>query len=305
MHDSKSVLEQARRRAPDTPFDMEDVRARRNRRQRRRKAGATVLGLGLTAALFSGVVAAVVSSDTKGDERATKGGSAPLSPTEGVIPSLEPGDFSYQRIRIDSPCEGCGSSLLLLESWWALDDSGRIEVLEKTNYGVDAGTFGPGAFPSEGDLSAYPTQPAALEAFLLDRSGPDGASPRPDVTPAPDVSLDQGLLWLAIQDYLGSTQYLNTTPALRAAMLEVLAGIPMVTIEEGSTDPLGRPATVLRFHAYDADNEVFVDPSSGDFLAMTERYDESVRSVVMESAGVTSDDHSRPEGSQRTVPQAS
>ncbi len=227
--------------------------------------------------------------------------------------TLDAGEYSYQRIRVDScesgpevsgetavdACEGN----LLLESWWALDDSGRIEVLEARNYGIDGGRFGPGEFPDEGDLSEFPTEPAALEAFLLERSGSDGASPRPDVTPAPDVPLEEGLLWNAIRDFLGSTQYLNATPELRVAMLRVLADAPMVSVESGLTDPTGRPARVLRFSAYDEDVEVFVDPDTGDFLAMTMnwRFSDGVTSVVVEAAGVTTSDHTTPEAVQQSV----
>ena len=176
-------------------------------------------------------------------------------------------------------------------------------MLQAQDYEVDEGRFGPGEFPDEGDLSAFPTEPDALEAFLIDRSGSSGASPRPDVTPAPGVPQEEGQLWLAIRDFLGSTQYLNATPELRAAMLQVLSEIPMVSVDVGSTDLLGRSASALRFSAYDADIEVFVDPHTGDFLAMTERFsDGSVTSVVAEAAGVTTTDHATPRGDQLTVP---
>jgi hypothetical protein len=174
--------------------------------------------------------------------------------------------------------------------------------LEQRNYGVDHGRFGPGEFPDEGDLSAFPTDPSALGAFLLERSGPDGASPRPEVTPAPGTPLEEGQLWLAIRDFLGSTQYLNTTPALRAAMLQVLADLPMVRVEEGATDPVGRRAIALRFHAYSADLEVFVDPTSGDFLGLVERFDGGgVSTVIVEAAGISANDRSTPPGELQTV----
>jgi hypothetical protein len=192
---------------------------------------------------------------------------------------------------------------LLIESWWASDDSGRINVLAENGYGTDEGTFSPGKFPDEGDLSQFPTDPDALQAFLLERSGADGASPRPDVTPAAGTPLEEGLLWLAIRDYLGSTQYLNATPELRVAMLRVLANIPMVRVADDVDDPLGRPATSLTFHAYDADLEVFVDPATGDFMALTEVYDSGgEQSVVVEAAGIVDDDQSIPNGAQETVP---
>ena len=165
------------------------------------------------------------------------------------------------------------------------------------------GQLRPGEFPDEGDLSEFTSEPAELKTFLLDRSGADGASPRPGVSPAPEVPVEEGQLWRAIHDFLGSVQYLNATPELRAAMLQVLAQVPMVSVETGSTDPLGRPATVLRFRAYDVDVEVFVDPDTGDFLAMNERFGDRIENeVVVEAAGVTSTDHTVPEGDQQTAP---
>ena len=123
------------------------------------------------------------------------------------------------------------------------------------------------------------------------------------MTPAPGVPLDEGLLWNSIHDYLGSTQYLNVTPAQRVAMLRVLAGVPMVHVETGALDPAGREATKMSFSAYGADVEVFTAPETGDFLAMTERYDDQGATWVtlMEAAGFTSDTESSPEGNDRTI----
>jgi len=305
MDDTKHLLEHAQGRAPEASFDLEDVRDRRSFRERRRKLGAAAVGLGLTVAIVAGAVFTMVSSGTQGENRDARGGGGLPSVPHSIV-ALKPGEFSYQRIRIGSSCDGCGGSALLVESWWALNDSGRIKVLEKRNYGIDGGSFGPGEFPDEGDLSAFPTEPAALESFLLERSGSSGASPRPEVTPAPGVPLEEGQLWLAIRDYLGSTQYLNATPELRAAMLQVLAQIPMVHVEAGATDPLGRLATVLRFRAYDADVDVFVEPNTRDFMAMTERFDDGgVGSLTVEAAGIVDSDHAEPRADQLTVPRTS
>ncbi len=196
---------------------------------------------------------------------------------------------------------------LVAQSWWALDGSGRIDVTKNENYGIQNGSFAPGTFPTEGDLTGFPTDPEALRTFLLQRSASDGASPRPDVTPAPGVPLEDGQLWLAIQDYLGSTQYLNATPELRAAMLKVLAEDPMVRVASGAADPVGRPASTLRFHAYDADVTVFVEPTTGDFMAMTKRYVDGFAgsgSVIVEEAGISASDHAPPRGRGITVPPA-
>jgi hypothetical protein len=300
MDDSKLLLERAARYLVlETTFDLGDVREGRARRERRRKWSAGVVGLGLTMAVVVGA-AFVSGSFETGDRpgRSVADGSLPASRAF----ALGPGEYSYQRIRIGGTCDGCGRTALLVESWWAWDDSGRIKVLEQHNYGIAGGSFEAGEFPDEGDLSAFPTDPDALAAFLLQRSSEDGASPRPDVTPAPGTPLEEGQLWLAIRDYLGSPQYLNTTPELRAAMLRVLANVPMVQVDVGVVDPLGRPATGLRFHAYDADIEVFVEPNTGDFMAMTESFDDGGEdSTVVEAAGIADEMDAGPDGDRRTI----
>ncbi len=310
MDDTKRLLEQAQRLAPTPTFDLDDVRDRRARHDRRRRISATVVGLGITAAIVAGALFAATSGAThRGAVRPGAGGGAGL-PAPARTVALALGEFSYQRIKYEatSTCADCGVNQieLLAQSWWASDNSGRIDVSKAENYGIHDGMFAAGMFPTEGDLTGFPTDPEALRTFLLERSAENGASPRPAVTPAPGVPLEDGQLWLAIQDYLGSTQYLNTTPQLRAAMLQVLAQDPMVQVATGATDPLGRPASTLRVHAYDADVTVFVDPTSGDFMAKTERFDDgSIGSIIVEEAGIATSDQALPQGHRITVPAAS
>ena len=305
MDDTKRLLERAERLAPTPEFRLDDVRDRRSMNDRRRRVSATIVGLAITVVIVAGALFAGGSSGSQGRTYTPAGGGGLPAPTRSV--ALGPGEFSYQRIKIeaDFTCSDCGTQNveLLVQSWWAQDGSGRIDVSKAQNYGIQGGTFSAGTFPTEGDLSAFPTDPEALRTFLLDRSSQSGASPRPEVTPAPGVPLEDGQLWLAIQDYLGSTQYLNATPELRAAMLQVLAEDPMVTVATGATDPLGRDASTLRFHAYDSDVTVFVEPSTGDFMAMTRRSnDGSSESVIVEQAGVATSDQAPPRGSRITVP---
>jgi hypothetical protein len=313
MAETKRLLERAQVHAPRAEFELQDVRVRRELREKRRRVGATALGLGVTAALVVGFVTVGGGLGSPGSQVADGGDLPSLS---RVPPPLQEGQYAYQRLRLSTECEdqvaseptgGCDKVQLRLEAWWALDDSGRIAVLEERAYGFSReGRHGPGQFPDEGDLSAFPTEPETLEAFLLDRAGPDGPSPRPEVTPSPGVPLDEGLLWNSVHAYLGSTQYLNVTPALRVAMLRVLADVPMVDVQAGALDPAGRDATKLSFHAYGADVEVFADPHTGDFLAMTERYSGqgTTRVTLMEAAGFASDVASTPEANDRTIPTA-
>lgn len=312
MPSTKLLLERATRGAPEAGFDLEDLRRRREGRERGRRLRAGALGLAIAAALvFAGVRALPTSED---GSRAPLAGGLPAA--ERPPRALSAGEYSFQRILLYGTCEAtdlgpsapCAAIRLHLESWWALDDSGRKIVMEQHAYGPgEIGRFGPGEFPDEGDLSDFPTDPAELEAYLLGRAAPDGASPRPEVTPAPGVPLEEGLLWNSIQDHLGSTQYLNATPALRAAMLQVLAAVPMVNVHVGGTDPIGRAATVLSFRAYGADWEVFVATETGDFMAMTGRYEDDgdgnrvTLVTLVEAAGFTDSDDERPRGEQRTI----
>ncbi|MDP9184044.1 MAG: hypothetical protein M3O29_00045 [Actinomycetota bacterium] len=313
MPETKQWIERAAQHAPSPAFSLDDVRRRRGRLDRRRRLTAGAVAGGITLAL---VALALTSFGPLGaDERQHVAlGGIGLPPATREPVAIGSNGYSYQHLlyTIGWPCEGqgrdqgCPDSRLDLESWWKADGSGRIAVHEQHNYGVEAGTFAPGEFHTEGDLSGFPFDPDALGPFLLERSGENGASPRPDVTPSPGVPLEEGLLWNAIRDYLGSTQYLNTTPSLRASMLEVLATVPMVNVDLQAQDPVGRDAIALRFVAYAEDIVVFVDPATHDFLGMTETSPESgsVGTILVASAGETLATDATPTGADRSVPTA-
>ena len=76
-----------------------------------------------------------------------------------------------------------------------------------------------------------------------------------------DASVEQSIVNL-----LGMA---NTTPALRAALLEVLAGMPDAMVELDATDPAGRPSyriTVTTFGGPTV-HELYVDPATHELLA--------------------------------------
>jgi hypothetical protein len=318
MSETKRSIERAGLQAPTPDFSLDDLRDRRDRQRRRRRLAGGIVGVGVTMALVAAAVMSLGSFGDPGRALARDGGVGLPPPTRGLA-AVSADKYSYQHLVVRGSCPGhsdgqttvgivdglavCPDEELDLESWWTSDGSGLIQVNTKQNYGFAGGTFGPGEFPAEGDVSGYPLDPVALRAFLLERSGSTGASPRPDVTPAPGVPLDEGLLWNAIQDYLGDTQYLNSTPALRAAMLEVLATLPMVSVDASATDPAGRDAIALRFFAYDQDVVVFVDPATHDFSAMTKVSPDtgSREAVVVEAAGATASISDPPSGTDLSV----
>ena len=314
MTEPKELIERVGMQAPTPHFTLDDVRARREHQHRRRRQTAGIVGVSVTLALVLGAV--MTLAPLGGSLRIVpRDGGAGLPPATRAPISVGPGEYSYQHILYDLVCGSEGEdggeggdvaspchAGVEVESWWRADDSGRVRASERRNFGIEEGTFGPGEFRTEGDLSEYPLGPAALEAFLLQRSGTSGASPRPEVTPAPGVPLNEGLLWNAIRDYLGSTQYLNSTPALRASLLEVLATVPMVRVDERAIDPAGRDAIALRFFAYEQDVVVFVDPATHDFLAMTGTYRDGAReSILMELAGAAASVDDRPAGADRSI----
>jgi hypothetical protein len=311
MPETKHLIERAAHEAPLATFSLDDVRARRDRRQSRRRLSAGIVAGGVTLALIALALAASGSLGGQDRVHVPRGGVG-LPPATRQPVTVGPNEYSYQHLDLSYAwvCGGepggdqsCPNSQVDLESWWRADGSGRVIVDGKRNYGIDAGTFGPGEFHTEGDLSSFPLNVDELRALLLARSAPDGASPRPDVTPSPGVPLDEGLLWNAIRDYLGDTQYLNTTPALRASLLEVLATVPMVSVDLQAHDPVGRDAIALRFTAYAEDTVVFVDPATHDFLGMTETYVDSgsTGTVIVRSAGVTTAIDEVPGGTNRSI----
>ena len=153
-------------------FDLDDVRDRRSRHDRRRRISATIVGLGITAAIVAGAVFATASIGTHGGTPRPAGGEWAACTGPYCRASARGVLLSADQDRVDSTCANCGvnHSELLAESWWALDGSGRIDVSKAQNYGIHGGTFGPGTFPTEGDLTGFPTDPEALRTFLLERS---------------------------------------------------------------------------------------------------------------------------------------
>ena len=90
MDDTKRLLERAEHLAPAPTFDLDDVRDRRSRHDRRRRISATIVGLGITAATVAGAVFATTSNGTHGGPGPAGGGALP-APARTV--ALAPGEF--------------------------------------------------------------------------------------------------------------------------------------------------------------------------------------------------------------------
>lgn len=276
--DVKDILQRAERNAPAAHFDLPHLERRRRvaRRNERIRAGA----LGLTLATIASVGGFMVLRPQTGPGNGPRvgplaGGSAESLPPATHAPLVAgPGQYFYSHVHFFGGCApgtDCGTTYELdAEFWWRDDGSGRIAVAAKEGYGIDQGTFGPGEFPNYNgiDVSSFPTDPGALTDFLLARSQPDGASPAPLVTPPPDGAPQDGRMWRAITDLLQNAQ---VTPTIRAALMDVAAGLQGSHVETGVTDPAGRPAEVISFGNWGGEltESLYVDPASHDFLAMT------------------------------------
>lgn len=303
MPDTKDLLERARRSAPRATFELTDLERRRDRRHARRKAGTIVVALALAAGTFGTAFLALREErapaiGSTGTTGTTGTGSASTLPPATVAPLVaDPGEYHLQRIRLDSKCRGPNDGCVQVPDeieldvaiWWSPDESGLIDVFVGSgSYGITEGTFGPGEFPNGIDTSGFPTDPAALAEFLLARSQDDGASPAPLVSPPPEGDPEDGRMWRAITDVLQSHR---VTPALRAALIEVAAGLQGSRVELDAVDPAGRRAHVVSMtdDTGELAERIFVDPASHELLAFTSGAADgsSVRwSWVIEEAGV-------------------
>jgi hypothetical protein len=304
--DSRELLERARRQAPVPQITLVDLHRRRERHQRIRRVEAGVLGLALAVVAAGTAIVGLREHRVPGP---AEGGqpSVNLPPATTPLPVAEPGQYYYTQVHLIGDCPAgqehyCGGNEVELAAtfWWAPDGSGRIQTDRVHNYGIHAGTFGPTEFPNPNgiDVSTFPTETAHLTRFLLDRSAPDGASPAPLVTPPPDGAPRDGQMWRAITDLLEDP---HVTPRVRAALLDVAAGLQGARLEVGGIDPVGREADVVVFGNWGGEliERLYVDPASHDLLAITwtsEISDQPFQYFVVERAGVTGTRSQAPTG---------
>jgi hypothetical protein len=296
--DPRELLERARSGAPVPQITLVDLHRRRERRQRIRRVEAGVLGLALAVVAAGTAFVGLRQHRVPGPAEGGRQRSVNLPPATTPMPVAQPGEYYYRQVYLIGGCPAgqehyCGGNDVELAAtfWWAPDGSGRIETDRVHNYGIHAGTFGPAEFPNPNgiDVSTFPTETAQLTRFLLDRSAPDGASPAPLVSPPPDGAPRDGQMWRAITDLLEDP---HVTPRVRAALLDVAAGLQGAQLEVGGVDPVGRDAHVVIFGNWGGEliERLYVDPASHDLLAITwtsESSDQPFQYFVVERAGVT------------------
>jgi hypothetical protein len=313
MSDLRTGLERAARHAPplgnEDPF--ERLRARRERKAGRGRVAAATLSLAVAVVAIVGLWAGFRPDDTGVTSRhPATGPSADLS--------VGPDQYVFRRIvtyRYGPEGDGANWPLFVerdvARSWYRADDSGRsagdghLTYFTEADRQADQGlldtpvpsddTYGPGDYPRDvGDLSWLSTDPAVLLGQLRDRSAEGGASPMPPISPGPGQGADTGMLWGVIQSLIDAPP---ATPAQRAALFEVAESLRGVDVTTGTTDPVGRPATVLStVNSAGIQDEWWFDPSSEQLLAQryTIRTDSMVYPrgtvfwlMIVEASGVT------------------
>lgn len=316
MRDEHDFLEQATARAPRPGFTLLDLERRRERRQRRKRIEAGIVGLTLSVLVLAGAFLALQEREpnrSAGDDNRDDSTASNLPPATQAPLVAGPGQYYYWTVRLVGGCypgqeQVCGGTDVRLDVtyWWASDDSGRIEVDERRNYGIDEGRFESGAFPNNNgiDVSSFPLQTEALTQFLLDRSAEDGESPAPLVTPPPDGAPRDGQMWRAITDLLADP---HVTPAVRAALLDVAAGLQGSHVTTDVVDPVGRPAHEIAFGNWGGEliERLYVDPTTHELLAWTKSApvgDEPFEYFVVQGAGVVDSTEVAPSEQDGSIP---
>lgn len=314
LHD---LLERATDHAPDPGFTFLELGRRRDRRYRAKRIQAATIGLVVAMLVLGGTLFALRERATT---RPGSGGVERTSTSIHLPPATQPpliageGQYYYRRVHLvggcpagqERYCDGydveLGASL-----WWSDEDSsGRVAADAVRNYGIEEGKFGPGEFPNPNgiDVSGFPTGTHELSDFLLARSQPEGESPAPLVTPPPDGAPQDGRMWRAITDLL---QDPHVTPTIRAALLDVAAGLQGAHVITDGMDPVGRPAIVISFGNWGGEliERLFVDPVNHELLATTttsEISDEPFHYYVVEVVGVAGSLQTGPETSSIPAP---
>lgn len=281
MSDMKEMLERGQRSAPAPHGGIEELRRRQERRAIRAKVGTIALALILGLGAIGGTLLAFGGSRAPTHDAASGGDASAIGgPTLDL--SIPPGSYYYQRIS--------GR----YEIWWATDDSGRI-----VNSPSDDTTYGPGELQTDsGPVSYLSTDPVELEAQLRARVEPGGASPEPyrDWTSSPVPGQEGPITWGLVRSIGELLDEPDVTPAQKAALFQVAAGLDGMHVTQDTTDPAGRPAILLSIETEYALHEWWFDPRSEQLLALRDTQDGHAPgdATIVQSAGIAnSTDSSR------------
>ncbi len=286
MTDVRDRLREASNLVPRPRQPFERLVARRDRRRRRERIVAGVVAIALAIGVVGGALLVLSrtggnhgvrkpagsSTGTHGKGKAAQGrtGSKLARRLAKIRLAMEDGQYFYMKSTIVTP-----DGNIVNETWWASDGSGRA-AFDCTIPNCDSvwgsgvtGTFGPGKFPTDSDVTGLSTDPAVLAGQLLERTGPGGQSPEPgQISPGPELTpgVSAGSEWRAITELLRDP---NTEPDLRAALYQVAKTVPGVEVLDATTDPAGRAGIGLKF-PYDGGRavEYDFDPDTLQLLAI-------------------------------------
>lgn len=242
--------------APDGD-PLERLARRRERTRRNERVLSAVVSLALVGAVLGGTLAVLSRVGGTGTAASSGGGyhlGSHVGARTGIAPALADGSFVYRTQTVDAHGQGAGPSdvAFTITTWWAGDGSGRVEFTCGTpdcqnQYGFGpTGVFGPGAFPTDDDMTGLSSDPDKLVLELIARSSDDGSSPEPAFSPGPELKpgVTVGAVLDAIVNILDDP---NGSPELKAACFDVASSMPSVEQASGVTDPAGRDAIRLRF----------------------------------------------------------
>ncbi len=250
MSDVREALHRAMDDLPVSTSTIEGLERSQNRRATRKRVAAGAVGAAITLAIVLGIQSLRMGST-----------SSPLEPAAGTVFQLT-ADQRYEReVRVYVLNDSGASVTEVTQSLsWGLDGRGSssersrqvfFDPADRAAYesrlGVETGWQAPGGPGTGNDTFIVadrhiPTDPAQLEQWLVDGHA-DVNVPALDGTP--DASLgatDPGLWHLVSWDLLRDR---TTSPAVRAAAVQVASELGGVQIDRIARDPAGRPAIAL------------------------------------------------------------
>jgi hypothetical protein len=287
MSDLRTELERAGRHAPPLEQDpYERLRARRERKGRRGRLAAATVSLTVAVVAIAGLWTAFRPHNAPSTPARTASGPS----VDLTVPVNE--YYFLRQVWYGAAGQGEGATWTqqyATTTWYRADDSGRI-IANNDGDRTDR-SFDPGAFQQDtGDLTYLSTDPTQLLPQMTERMQPGGRSPEPfdQFSPGPgqDGHITAGLV-RSIGELLNDP---NSEPALKAALFQVASSLQGMDVQQGVTDPTGRPATLLRIETEGVVHEWWFDPSSEQLLA-TSVSDPSTEAAsaleIVEASGVS------------------
>jgi hypothetical protein len=265
--DTRNLLERATAAAPELQPDLQGLYDRRARHVR----GAR-LRAGAVAALIAigGVAVGFNMLSSPGGRFDAASGDQIGAPTQNV--QLSADEYYYQQF--DGGWGAC-------QSWWALDNSGRLDTLVHQSgagncWGPMGGqTYGPGKLYSDtGPVADLSTNPDVLMDQLKARTQPDGASPEPYADWGGPIE------WGVIRSLGELLEAPDVSPEQKAAMMVIAADLS-TSVDMHAQDPQGRPAILLTLDSEHQTHQWWFDPQSHQPL--------DIEGFVVQAAGVVSD----------------